>query len=375
MAKNYRVGVIGFGHMHINDIMRRFNETPGVEWVACADTVPDVPETTQATFTRAWNLKYARETIGIPRVYDDYRDMLAKEQFDIVAVYSENAKHVEVVEAAAGRGFNLLVEKPMAESLTSAIDMVRLARNAGVTLVVNWPSTWSPAIRKVKELVDEGVIGDIYQFKFRAAHTGPLGMGAQHQGVAAGEEVVTDADRSRAWWYRAGTGGGALLDFCSYGACLSRWYVGKPAIAAIGMAGNLGSPYSQTEDNAIVTVRYPGAMALLEASWTTHDNALPTGPIIYGSKGTLAVEDMNGTLIRIARGHGSKDELVESEPLPEGRRSVAEEFVHHLSTGEPVHPTLQPKFNLDAMAILDAGARSAQSGKLELVNNPHWGLG
>ncbi len=41
-----RVGLIGFGHMHVNDVMRRFNEVPGVQWVAAADTVADPPETT-----------------------------------------------------------------------------------------------------------------------------------------------------------------------------------------------------------------------------------------------------------------------------------------------------------------------------------------
>ena len=374
MSKTFKVGVIGFGHMHINDIMRRFNETPGTQWVACTDTVPDVPETTSATFTRAWNLKYAHETIGIPRVYADYREMLDREKFDLVLIYSENARHAELVEAVAARGNNMVVEKPMADSLFSALRMVRAARQAGVILAINWPSTWSPAVRKVKELIDAGVIGKPYQFKFRAAHTGPLGAGAQHQGVAAGDDLVTDADRNRAWWYRAGTGGGALLDFCSYGACLSRWYFGEPAVAAAGLAANLGSPYAEIEDNAIVSVRFPSAIALLEASWTTLDNAIPAGPIIYGSEGTLVVEDMGGARIRIARGHGAEPEIVEAEPLPAGRTSIAGEMFHHLSTGEPLHITLQPEFNLDAMAILDAGARSASSGKLEPVNNQHWCL-
>lgn len=375
MARRFRVGVIGFGHMHINDIMRRFNETPGTEWVAGADTVPEVAETTVATFTRAWNARYAQDEIGIPKLYADYREMLDRERLDLVLLYSENAKHAEVVEAAAERGVNIVVEKPMAESLFSALRMVRAARQAGVALAINWPSTWSPAIRKVKQLIETGAIGEPYQFKFRAAHTGPLGAGAQHQGVSAGDKVISDADRSRAWWYRAGTGGGALLDFCSYGACLSRWYFGQPATAVIGLAANLGSPYAQVEDNAILSVRFPSGIALLEASWTTKDNALPSGPVIYGSEGTLVVNDMNGTSITIARGHGSEPERVDADPLPEGRTSIAGEMFHHISTGEPLHITLQPEFNLDAMAIMDAGARSARSGLLEPVNNSHWCIG
>ncbi len=373
--KKFRVGVIGFGHMHINDVMRRFNELSTIEWVACADTVPDVPETSDATFTRAWNRRYARETIGIPKVYDDYREMLEREQFDLVLVYCENAKHAEVVEAVAAKGAHMVVEKPMAATLAEALRMVRAARAAGVTLAINWPSTWTPAIRTVKELLDAGVIGRPLELKYRAGHSGPLAAGAAHQGIT-GEGGMTDADRGRTWWHRAGTGGGALLDFCSYGACFARWYFGEPAVAAIALAANLNSPYAQTEDNAILAVRFPRAMALLEASWTTLDHGVPTGPIVYGETGTLVVERQGEQqVVKIARGRGAAPEYVEAEPLPAGRQNIAQEITHHLATGEPLHPTLEPEFNLDAMAILDAGVRSVQSGKLELVNNACWCIG
>ena len=373
--KKFRVGVIGFGHMHINDVMRRFNELSTIEWVACADTVPDVPETSDATFTRAWNRRYAHETIGIPKVYDDYREMLEREQFDLVLVYCENAKHAEVVETVAAKGAHMVVEKPMAATLAEALRMVRAARAADVTLAINWPRTWTPAIRKVKDLLDAGVIGRPLELKYRAGHTGPLAAGAAHQGLT-GEGGMTDADRGRTWWHRAGTGGGALLDFCSYGACFARWYFGEPATAAIALAANLNSPYAQTEDNAIIAVRFPRAMALLEASWTTLDHGVPTGPIIYGETGTLVVERQGDRqVVKIARGRGAAPEYVDAEPLPAGHQNIAQEITHHLATGEPLHPTLELEFNLDAMAILDAGVRSVQSGKLELVNNASWCIG
>lgn len=62
----------------------------------------------------------------------------------------------------------------------------------------------------------------------------------------------------------------------------------------------------------------------------------------------------------------------DSGSLPEDRNTIAKEFMHHLETGEPLHPTLDLPVNLDAMAILDAGLRAAQSGKAELVKTKHW---
>jgi hypothetical protein len=55
------------------------------------------------------------------------------------------------------------------------------------------------------------------------------------------------------------------------------------------------------------------------------------------------------------------------EPLPQGRSTIAEEFLRHLETGEPLYPLLDLPINLATMAILDAGIRSARSGKTEPV--------
>ena len=74
------------------------------------------------------------------------------------------------------------------------------------------------------------------------------------------------------------------------------------------------------------------------------------------------------------RGHGERA-LYEPEPLPEGRTTIAEEYIHHLERGEPLHPTLEMAFNLEVMAILDAGVRSASSGALERVDSATWCIG
>jgi predicted dehydrogenase len=186
---------------------------------------------------------------------------------------------------------------------------------------------------------------------------------------------MSGPERGATWWHQADTGGGAMLDYCCYGAMVSRWYVGEQAIAAMGMKANLDSQWGDADDNAAVLVRFPGAMALLEGSWTTFDHGVPTGPIVYGTTGTLVVEQLRGKpIVRLERGHGQTT-IYETEPLPAGRQNVAGEYVHHLDTGEPLHPTLEMMFNLEAMAILDAAVRSASSGKLEPVDNAAWRIG
>lgn len=377
MSKTYRVGAIGFAHMHINHLLDEFAKLPNVEWVACADNTPAVPSTTMKPSGRLMNLKHATDTIGIPKVYDCYHELLEKEQLDIVVFCPENAKHGEVAEAIAKAGVHMVTEKPMSASLSDALRAVRACKKYGVEFMINWPTTWSPAARKVKDLIEAGIIGDVWEVKWRnGASMGPLSY-------STGDMAWKPEEKGEEWWHHAAPGGGALLDYCCYGACLSRWYIGTPAVAATAMKANFTSHYGDADDNAIITVRYPKAFTILEATWTTWHTGVPTGPIVYGTKGTLVVSSRSKDGHRVpvvevytTRGYGAEpDQVIEGEPLPEKRATLAEEFIYHLDTGEPLHPTLEMMQNLQVMAILDAGIRSAASGKVELVNDANWCIG
>ena len=377
MSNTLRMGVIGFAHMHINELMRQMHDQPGVEWVACADTVPTIPEMVEAKNTRGWNKNaIALGELGIPKGYDDYREMLDKEQLDLVIFCPENAKHGEVAEAIAAHGAHMLTEKPMAASLSEALRMKRAADRAGVSLITNWPITWSPAVRTAQRVIAEGPIGDVWQVKWRAGSMGPLSHGSVHPGVDGTMVEITEVEKGATWWHHAAAGGGALLDYCCYGACLSRWFIGEGAVAANGMVANLRSHYGDADDNAVITVRFPKAIAILEATWSCLDHGVPTGPIIYGSTGTLVVDRAHGRqVLLLKRGRGAEPVEVDLDTLPEGRATLGQEVMHHIRTGEALHETLQAGFNLEAQAILDAGQRSAKSGRLELVNDMDWCVG
>lgn len=374
--RKYRVGIIGFGHMHINHVAEVYDDHPQVQWVAASDTVPLTPELRVAPYTRQWNMDNVVNSCAIPKTYDDYREMLKEEQFDIIIVTTENYQHSPVVEACAKAGVRFCcVEKPMAASLSDALRMVRVCDAHGTGLIVNWPMLWNPAVRKVKSLLDEGVIGRVLEIKWRLGHTGPLGPGAAHAGVSEDASLLSGPERAATWWHQAETGGGAMLDFCSYGCMFSRWCIGEPAVSAVGMRANLDSQYGDAEDNAVILARFRNAIGLFESSFTNWHHGGPPGPIVYGTKGTLVAEKRDGKpLVRLERGGGDTT-LYEPEPLPVGREEVAGELIHHLDTGEPLHPVLCADLNLDATAILDAGARSGESNSVELVNNVAWCIG
>ena len=290
MSKIYRIGVIGFAHMHINHLIERFAAHPQAELVACADTPALVPELRAAHYTRAWNLRHALDDLGVPKSYDDYHEMLEQEKIDIVICCAENAQHPAVVEACAQHGVHVIIEKPMAASLQDGLQMARTARAAGIELIVNWPTTWQPASHKAKELIDSGAVGRVLTVKFRGGHLGPLGSGVSHPGGDENNQALprklSGVERGATWWHQSAAGGGVMLDYCCYGSLVARWLVGEPATAVVAMRANLNSQWGDAEDNAAMIVRFPQAMALCEASWTTLDHGVSPGPIVYGTEGT-----------------------------------------------------------------------------------------
>ena len=372
MKQSYRVGVIGFAHMHVNELISKFGEHSQTKWVACADTVPRRPSLTDIPGSRRANLKRALESSGIPRSYDDYREMLDSEDFDIMICCPENTRHAEVAEAVADRGIHVVLEKPIASTLPEALQIVRAIRRNNVELLVNWPTTWRPWVMKVKELIEGGEIGEVWQVKWRNGPSlGPLAFGSTHPGDTVVTAVLEEKHKAAEWWYDANEGGGALLDYCCYGASLSFWYLGQKAVAAQALKANFFNEHGSADDNAVIVVRFANALSILEGTWTTFHTGVPTGPIVYGTKGTIVVD---GTLAKLYQQRGASEptRVYEGEPFPLGHRTVAETFIRHLEKGEPLHPTLDVEVNIAAMAILDAGIRSARSGKLEIIDDIVW---
>ena len=167
-----------------------------------------------------------------------------------------------------------------------------------------------------------------------------------------------------------------MLDFCGYGAMSCNWLIGQAATSVIGMRANTDSHFGDCDDNAVMIVRYPKCMAVLEGSWTTPANTRPPGPELYGSEGKVWSEmGKDGKVsVKIIDYMGKLTEIV--APQPEAhKKNITAAFVHHKQTGQPLPEFLDLDQNIQVLAILDAGIRSAKSNKLELVDSIVWGIG
>jgi predicted dehydrogenase len=144
------IAIVGFGYWGPN-LVRNFSETDGVRVVACCDRDPARLALVQAKYPSV-------------RTTTDYGEVLADPAIDAVAIATPVATHYDLARRAIEQGRHVLVEKPMTASVAESEHLIDLAAKHRVTLMVNHTFIYTGAVRKMKELVAGGAIGDLYYF-------------------------------------------------------------------------------------------------------------------------------------------------------------------------------------------------------------------
>jgi predicted dehydrogenase len=144
------VAVIGYGYWGPN-LVRNFQETEGCRVVACCDA------------DRA-RLAQAKSKHGSIEVTNDYDDVLTNRNIDAVIIATPIGTHYMLARKALETGKHVLVEKPLAASVSEAECLVDKAQKLGLTLMVDHTFVYTGAVRKMKEIIGRGDIGDLYYF-------------------------------------------------------------------------------------------------------------------------------------------------------------------------------------------------------------------
>jgi predicted dehydrogenase len=121
-------------------------------------------------------LAAARDEFGISACYADWRDVVARDDIDLVTIATPNSLHEPIAIAALQSGKHVMCEKPLALSLAGARRMAEAARDSGLVTAVNHRYRWVPAARYLQELVAAGEAGEvrqIFMFYCTRAKTAP----------------------------------------------------------------------------------------------------------------------------------------------------------------------------------------------------------
>lgn len=240
-----RVGVIGYGYWGPN-LVRNLAEAPETQVVAVSDLSGD-------------RLQLAtRRYPGIKAVLD-YRELLRNPTIDAVAISTPVTTHFPIAMEALQSGKHVLVEKPMTADSDQALRLIDEAARRRRVLMVDHTFIYTGAVRKIRELVSKGALGDLYYYDSTRVNLGLF----QHD-----VNVVWDL---------------AVHDFSIMGYVL-------PEVPEEVSATGLGHLSATGEDTAYVTVFYSGSIiAHLNVNWLSPVKIRRT--LIGGTQSMIVYDD------------------------------------------------------------------------------------
>jgi predicted dehydrogenase len=145
-----KVGVIGYGYWGPN-IVRNFNSLDKAKVISICDK-------NENSLRRAGKVYPHISTIC------DYNDIISSPDIDIVAVVTPVSTHFELVKKALQNGKHIFVEKPFTSNVTQAEELIELAEKEGLKIMVDHTFIFTGAVRKIKKIIDEGELGNLYYY-------------------------------------------------------------------------------------------------------------------------------------------------------------------------------------------------------------------
>jgi len=149
-ADSVRVGVIGYGYWGPN-IVRNFRALDRCEVISVCDR-------------NAKALKRAQKTYPALHLTTDFTEVLASPDIDAVAIVTPVWTHFELAKKALENGKHVFVEKPFTSTSAQATQLIELACKKNLRIMVDHTFLFSGAVRKIRELVDNGTLGPLYYF-------------------------------------------------------------------------------------------------------------------------------------------------------------------------------------------------------------------
>jgi predicted dehydrogenase len=146
-TKNIKIGVIGLGAIG-DRLIHSFTDHPQIEVVAVCDNM--------AERTEAMVLKLD----GV-RGFTDYKNMLEEVNIDLVYIAVPPKFHHKIALDVIEKGIHILCEKPLANSIEEAKDMMGRAEAKGIIQAMNFPLNYSPGANTFKKLIEDGYIGNL----------------------------------------------------------------------------------------------------------------------------------------------------------------------------------------------------------------------
>ncbi len=222
--KKYHIAILGCGkvaHLHAKAIQNLPNAALKAVWSRTISTAEIFAEQYQTT------------------PYSSITEMVVSEEIDLAIVCTPHPFHKNPVVELSEAGTNILVEKPLASTLADCDVMIEACKKAQVKLGVISQRRWYPPVKRVKDAIDNGKIGEPV--------FGTINM------LGWRDKAYYDTDEWRGTWEMEG--GGVLVNQAPHQLDILLWYMGE-IDEVYGLWKNLNHPYIEVEDTAVAIVKF-----------------------------------------------------------------------------------------------------------------------
>jgi predicted dehydrogenase len=328
-----RVGVIGFGYWGPN-LVRNFLETPDAQ-VTCVSDL------------RADRLRQVQTRYPTVKITESHRELIEDPAVDAVVIATPVSSHYELALRALEAGKHVLVEKPLASSAEQVSRLIDAADKARRTLMVDHTFVYTAAVRKIRDYVASGDLGDVYYYDSTRVNLGLF----QHDVNVIWDLAVHDL---------------SIMEFVLPKAPV--------AVSATGLAHVPG----RSENIAFLTLFYDGPLiAHVTVNWLSPVKVRRT--LVGGSRKMIVYDDMeqsekikvydkgitlkeNGDrekLYELLVGYRTGDMLAPNLDVTEALRLEAAHFVSCVKTG--ARPMTDGHAGLRVVQVLEAASASLAS--------------
>lgn len=247
MTRSINIGILGCINLHTSRYLESILKSPRARLVGISE------EGDAAAVGR----ETARES-GVP-FFESHDELLDLDGIDAVYLGNLPVDHLDAIKRAGGRGVHVLCDKPLATTLADGREADRVAREAGIKLMVSFFPRFQLPLINVKEAIDSGEAGEvvgIYAVKYGRVPT------------KAATDLPTD-------WYLDPelTGGGGFMDIGIHAMDALRWLAGSEPKTVSASVGTMVNEGLGNEDFGVATYEFEnGVVGTLSAGWVNPDH-------------------------------------------------------------------------------------------------------
>ena len=258
-----RYALIGCGRIATNHMKAAVNNQ--LEISAVCDVVPEHMEVLLAKHELQNDMSILR--------YTDYRSMIQEVKPDLVSIATESGIHAEIALFCIDHGVHVIIEKPMAMSISDANEIIRHSEEKHVKVSACHQNRFNIAVQEMRHALEAGRFG-------RLSH------GSIHVRWNRNQGYYDQAPWRGTW----AQDGGALMNQCIHGIDLLRWTFGGEIEEVYGQTRQQFHDYLEAEDVGMAVVKFKnGAIATIEGTTNVYPKNLEETLYIFGEKGTVKI--------------------------------------------------------------------------------------